>query len=78
MSGKILAIILPITAFVGAGFEHSVANLYALPVAMLNGSVPIDITGFATNLIAVTAGNIIGGGVFVALVYWMIYLRPAR
>jgi formate/nitrite transporter len=77
VSGKILAIIFPITAFVGAGFEHSVANMYALPVAMLNGSIPVDIAGFIANLMAVTAGNIIGGGVFVALVYWMIYLRPA-
>ena len=78
VSGKILAIIFPITAFVGAGFEHSVANMYALPVAMLSGNMPIDVAGSITNLVAVTAGNIIGGGVFVALVYWMIYLRPAR
>ncbi|MGI9463449.1 MAG: formate/nitrite transporter family protein, partial [Aestuariivirgaceae bacterium] len=78
VSGKILAIVFPITAFVGAGFEHSVANMYAIPLAMLNGSIPVDIPGLAANLAAVTAGNIIGGGVFVALVYWMIYLRPAR
>ena len=75
VSGKVLAIIFPIAAFVGAGFEHSVANMYAIPVAMLNGSIPPDVGGFLINLASVSAGNIIGGGVFVALVYWAIYLR---
>ena len=77
VAGKILAIILPITAFVGAGFEHSVANMYVIPLAMIDGSISADISGLAINLIAVTVGNIIGGGVLVALTYWAIYLRPS-
>ncbi|MEP3278326.1 MAG: formate/nitrite transporter family protein [Stappiaceae bacterium] len=78
VAGKVLAIMFPITAFVGVGFEHSVANMYVIPVAMLHGNTPPDISGFLSNLIAVSAGNIVGGGVLVALVYWLIYLRPAR
>lgn len=78
VSGKILAIIFPISAFVGAGFEHSVANMYAIPLAMLNGSLAPDVPGLLANLAAVTAGNIVGGGGFVALIYWVIYLRPNR
>ncbi len=78
VSGKILAIIFPIAAFVGAGFEHSVANMYVMPLVMLNGSLAPDIPGFLHNIAFVTAGNVIGGGVFVALVYWMIYLRPKK
>ncbi len=76
VSGKILAIIFPIAAFVGAGFEHSVANMYAIPVAMLSGNVAADVTGLIGNLVFVTAGNVVGGGGFVALVYWVIYIRP--
>ncbi len=88
---KILAIIFPITAFVAAGFEHSIANMYFIPVAILikgnnafmtaTGLDPAayaNLTwgGFANNLLAVTLGNIIGGAVMVGLVYWFIYLRP--
>lgn len=78
VSGKVLAIIFPIAAFVGAGFEHSVANMYAIPLAMFSGDIAVDLAGFAGNLIFVTAGNIVGGGVLVAFVYWAVYLRPRR
>jgi len=87
---KILSIIFPITAFVAAGFEHSVANMYFIPLGMLIKSdagalismgldseslAGLDLMGFLGNLAPVTLGNIIGGGVLVALVYWFIYLR---
>lgn len=74
VSGKVLVILFPITAFVALGFEHSIANMYLLPVAMLHAGA-FDVAGLAVNLLVVTAGNVVGGGVFVALVYWVIYLR---
>jgi formate transporter len=73
--GKVLAIVFPISAFVALGFEHSVANMYLIPVAMIAGADGVTLAGFVANLIPVTLGNVVGGGVFVALVYWLIYLR---
>lgn len=74
VSGKILTIIFPISAFVALGFEHSVANMYFVPLGMLIGDT-ITIGQFLGNLIAVTAGNLIGGSVLVGLVYWIAYRR---
>lgn len=74
VSGKVLVILFPITAFVALGFEHSVANMYMIPVGMMHAGA-IDTGAFLTNLAVVTAGNVIGGGVLVALVYWLVYLR---
>jgi len=90
---KILAIIPPIAAFVALGFEHSVANMYFIPVALLiktNDSwmattpgVP-DVSGvtwdsfLVDNLLPVTIGNVIGGAIMVGAVYWFVYLRPRR
>jgi formate transporter len=71
---KVVAIVFPITAFVAAGFEHSVANMYFLPLAMLLGA-PLTAWDVAANLVPVIAGNLVGGSVLVALVYWAIYLR---
>jgi len=76
---KILAVILPIAAFVAAGFEHSVANMFFLPlaemIAAVQGGPAIGIDAMLTNLAVVTAGNIVGGGVLVGTVYWFVYLR---
>ncbi len=75
---KILAIVFPITAFVAAGFEHSIANMYFVPLGMLlEGSEPvITWSGFLVgNLLPVTLGNIVGGSLMVGLMYWFIYLR---
>ena len=74
VAGKILAIIWPISAFVALGFEHSVANMYLIPIGMLAG-VGFDPAGFASNLFWVSLGNVAGGAGGVALVYWTIYLR---
>ena len=74
VTDKILAILFPITAFVAIGFEHSIANLYLIPVGMLQAGA-WDSAGFLGNLIPVTLGNIVGGSVFVALVYYLVYLR---
>lgn len=74
VTDKVLAIVFPITAFVAAGFEHSIANAYFFALAALLGA-PIDAAGVLHNLLPVIAGNIVGGSVLVALVYWVIYLR---
>lgn len=90
---KIAAIIFPITAFVAAGFEHSIANMYFVPYALfikyfdptyastvgdkVANLDKLTLEAFAVNnLIPVTIGNIIGGALLVAAVYWAIFLRP--
>lgn len=89
VSDKILAILFPISAFVAAGFEHSIANMYFIPYALLIKafdpafamSKSIDLSSltwgsfFLKNLLPVTIGNIIGGSMLVAAMYWVIYLR---
>ena len=73
---KILAIVFPITAFVAAGFEHSVANMYFLTLGMLLSDW--NWSGIVANLVPVTLGNIVGGSGMVAAVYYLIYRRPAH
>lgn len=81
VTDKVLAIVFPISAFVAAGFEHSVANMYFISLGIfLKASFganldvsTLDWSGFASNLLPVTLGNIIGGSVMVALVYYTIY-----
>jgi formate/nitrite transporter len=76
VADKILAIIFPITAFVAIGFEHSIANWCFLPFGLaLDTQGVIPIAGAALNLAAATAGNIVGGTLLVAAVYWFAYLR---
>jgi len=75
VAGKILAIIFPVTAFVALGFEHCIANMYLIPVGILLDADGVTIGGFIGNLVPVTLGNVVGGSVFVALVYWLVYLR---
>jgi formate transporter len=76
VTDKAVAIVFPITAFVAAGFEHSIANMYLLPLAMLLGA-PLGAGDLVRNLVPVVAGNVVGGSVLVALVYYVIYVRPA-
>ncbi|MBK9548414.1 MAG: formate/nitrite transporter family protein [Gemmatimonadetes bacterium] len=82
VADKVLAILFPVTAFVAIGFEHSIANWFFLPYGMLLDSAgAVTIAAAARNLAAVTLGNIIGGTLLVAGVYWVAYLRggqPAR
>jgi formate transporter len=83
VTDKIIAVILPVSAFIAAGFEHCVANMYFLPLAWLlvqTDHVPanfdvslITIPGIIHNLVPVTLGNIVGGAGFVGAVYWAIY-----
>lgn len=76
VAGKILAILWPITAFVALGYEHSVANMYLIPVGLLSGAEG-GLAGFAHNLVPVTLGNVVGGAGGVALSYWAAYRRAA-
>jgi formate/nitrite transporter len=81
VTDKVLAILFPITGFVACGFEHSVANMYFLPmgVALAAGtSTPLSAVDAISNLALVTIGNIFGGTVLVALVYWTVYLRSSN
>jgi formate/nitrite transporter len=83
VTDKIVAVILPISAFAAAGFEHCIANMYFLFMAYVlkqTGNVPADfdaslvtVSGMIHNLVPVTLGNIVGGAGFVGGVYWVIY-----
>lgn len=83
VTDKIVALIFPISAFIAAGFEHCVANMYFLPLAWLmtrTGNVPVDfdasaitLAGIVHNLVPVTLGNIVGGAGLVGAIYWTIY-----
>jgi formate/nitrite transporter len=92
VADKILAIIFPISAFAAAGFEHSIANMYFIPYALLIKTFDpafavakkIDLSSLTwgsfliKNLLPVTLGNILGGAVLVAAMYWFIYLRKSN
>ncbi|WP_088185923.1 formate/nitrite transporter family protein [Desulfosporosinus sp. FKA] len=93
MLGKMFAIFFPIWLFVTSGFEHSVANMYYIPAGILAKSNPSWAaashlnpqvlaglnweTFVINNLVPVTLGNIVGGCVFVAGIYWFIYRKSA-
>lgn len=72
-TGKVLAILWPITAFVALGLEHSIANMFFLPLAALAGA-KITLAAAVANLFWVTLGNIVGGAGGVALAYRYAYL----
>ena len=91
ISGKVLGIFFPIMAFVSAGFEHAIANMYFVPAGIFakqltkavaaSGLNPtlLDQLNWASmwhsNLLTVTFGNFVGGGIFVGGIYWFVYLR---
>jgi formate transporter len=90
---RILTIIPPVAAFVAAGFEHSIANIYFISIGLfIKSGAPnsfwtaigktaadfpkLNWSNFLIgNLLPVTIGNIIGGSIMVAAVYWFVYLR---
>jgi formate transporter len=92
---RMILTVLPIAAFVAAGFEHAVANMYFIPFGLMIKAgatdefwqaarldpaafAHLDFAGAARNLLAVTIGNIVGGAVLVAGVYWLLYRRKAH
>ncbi len=82
---KAVAVVFPVMAFVAAGFEHSIANMYLMPQALMlqasgvlaNGPA-LTLDGMLGNWGAVVLGNLVGGAGLVGLVYWAVYLRPSR
>lgn len=90
---KMVAMCLPVAMFVASGFEHSIANMFLIPMAMVirqfatpdfwqaTGTSAVHFSALTpgnfivNNLLPVTLGNIIGGGLLVGLTYWVIYLR---
>ena len=90
---KALAVLFPITAFVASGYEHSIANMYFIPLGLMlksqdavlaagdldaAGLADLDVANFLlANLLPVTAGNLAGGGLLVGAVNWFIYRRDA-
>jgi len=86
-TGKIFSCFFPIMTFVACGFEHSIANMYFVPMGLFLKGVDsvvrqsgVDLTNLSwqsfilRNLIPVTIGNIIGGAFFVATLYWYVNL----
>ncbi|WP_027624842.1 formate/nitrite transporter family protein [Clostridium lundense] len=88
--GKISIIWFPIMAFVVAGFEHSVANMYFLFIGLFSKTnsifskasmlsyeelSKINMSNILHNLTWVTLGNIVGGALFVGAAYWMVYRK---
>jgi formate/nitrite transporter len=65
MIGKMTAVWFPISAFVALGLDHSVANMFIIPLGMLRGAEITISQMFTKNLIPVTLGNIVGGAVCV-------------
>lgn len=94
VAGKIGAIYFPIMAFVAAGFEHCIANMYLIPIgiAVKNEPAVLDALGpettaalsgltwetFLANVVPVTVGNVIGGAIFIGAVYYLVYMKPER
>lgn len=76
VTDKFLALLLPVSAFVVLGFEHSIANWFFLPYGMILDTAAVSFSGAVMNLVLVSVGNILGGTVLVAGVYWLAYLRP--
>ena len=82
---KFLCAALPVTMFVACGFEHCVANMFFIPMGMLahaTGVAPegvdvaaLTMAGFASNLSAATLGNMVGGAVLLAGIYWLAYKK---
>lgn len=85
VTDKLFGMVLPVTAFIAAGFEHCVANMFILPYAWLlvqTGHVPegVDVSvltlgAIIHNLIPATLGNIAGGAAFVGGIYWLVYRK---
>ncbi|MGN1361543.1 MAG: formate/nitrite transporter family protein [Eggerthellaceae bacterium] len=86
---KIFTSAFPVTAFVAMGFEHCVANMFFLPMGLVAkasgvvyaGTANVDLIslgGILYNISLATVGNIIGGAVFVGVMYWIAYAKRSR
>ncbi|KAI4844301.1 Formate/nitrite transporter [Aureobasidium sp. EXF-8845] len=76
---KIISIWFPTFAFVILGFDHVVANMFYIPIAIFLGAPEISVGLYIwKSMIPALLGNIVGGGVFVGVVYWYLYLAMAK
>ncbi len=73
--GKLAGLWLPIIAFMLLGFEHGIANVFFIPLGMMNGAAVGVFRFLFGNLLPVTLGNVIGGAGFVGVLYWWLYAR---
>ncbi|MGM0379069.1 MAG: formate/nitrite transporter family protein [Bacillota bacterium] len=86
MVGKVLASWFPIMAFVAGGFEHSIANMYYIPAGIISKAKYssileissdklsyLNLAGATHNIVVATIGNILGGGVFIGIIYYIIF-----
>lgn len=72
---KVIAIWWPTFAFVILGFDHVIANMFYIPMAIFLGAPQITVGLYIwKSMIPALLGNLVGGGVFVAVVYWYLYL----
>lgn len=92
--GKLFACFFPIWLFITSGFEHSVANMYYIPAGIMAKQVDLYVSAstltpevldkltwsnmILNNLIPVTIGNIIGGCIFIGILYWFVYLKGEK
>ena len=72
-AGKILGLWFPVMCFVAIGYEHSIANMFFIPLGMMQGAEVGWGEFIGKNLIPATLGNIAGGAVFVGGLYWYVY-----
>ncbi|MDU1413887.1 MAG: formate/nitrite transporter family protein [Clostridium sp.] len=93
VTGKVLMGFFPIFAFIIAGFEHCVANMYYFSIGLLAKTRPmfvetshvaiekldnLSVVGIFNNLIPVTIGNVIGGAFCIGIIYWIIYIKTNK
>ena len=82
LTGCIMAIVFPASAFIACGFEYSIANMYLIPAGIVCNQLglahtgnplmysQLNIFGFLNNIIPVTLGNICGAGLLVGAFYY--------
>ncbi|KXZ40466.1 formate/nitrite transporter [Alkalithermobacter thermoalcaliphilus JW-YL-7 = DSM 7308] len=78
MISKIFACWFPIVVFILGGFEHSIANMFFLPLAKFAGADMTWVEIFTKNIIPSTLGNIVGGAIIVPVVYYFAYILPSK
>lgn len=77
-TGKVLGIWWPVMTFVAMGFEHSIANMFYIPLGILQGA-PVSWASFVgDNLLPVTIGNIVGGALFVGAFHAYVFDRKKK
>ena len=76
-SAKIALIYMCLMGFIAPGFEHCVANMSLLAMGLFQPHPDtISWYGYVRNLIPATLGNMVGGGIFVGGLYWLV--SPVR